>query len=137
MSESPKISVRPEAEKPGHVPADKVRYIDMYDLEGLEHGFHEAWMRIQGENEPDLVWTPYTGGHWVATRGDVIRECYSDPSRFSNEVVFLPREAGEQYQMIPTKLDPPEHTPYRKAIDRSLTLSRMRKTEEQVREIAR
>ncbi len=137
MAANPEITIRPEAERPAHVPADSVRYIDMYALEGLEHGFHEAWMRIQGENEPDLVWTPYTGGHWVATRGDVIREVYSDPTRFSNEVVFLPREAGEQYQMIPTKLDPPEHTPYRKAIDQSLTLSRMRKTEDRVRDIAR
>lgn len=137
MAANPEITIRPEAERPAHVPADSVRYIDMYALDGLEDGFHEAWMRVQGENEPDLVWTPYTGGHWVATRGDVIREVYSDPTRFSNEVVFLPREAGEQYQMIPTKLDPPEHTPYRKAIDQSLTLSRMRKTENRVREIAR
>ena len=136
MSAIPEAAIRVRADRPQHVPADRVREIDMYQLDGLEDGFHEAWMRVQQLNEPDLVWTPFTGGHWVATRGEVIREVYSDPSRFSNECIFLPREAGELYQMVPTRMDPPEHTPYRKAIDRGLTPAQVRKSEERVRAVA-
>ena len=128
--------LRARAEKPAHVPADSVREIDMYALDGLENGFHEAWMKVQEPDGPDLVWTPLTGGHWVATNGEVIREVYSDPARFSNEVIFLPRAAGEQYQMVPTRMDPPEHTPYRKAIDKGLNLAQMRKAEDGVRAVA-
>ncbi len=121
---------------PSHVPADLVREIDAYDLDGLEEGFHEAWKRVQQPDTPPLVWTPFTGGHWIATRGEVIDEVYRSPDRFSSRVIWVPREAGEAYDMVPTKLDPPEHTPYRKAIDKGLNLAEIRKVEEQIRGIA-
>lgn len=121
---------------PAHVPQHLVREIDAYNLDGLEEGFHEAWKRVQQADTPPLVWTPFTGGHWVATRGAVIDEVYRSPERFSSRVIWVPREAGEAYDMVPTKLDPPEHTPYRKAIDKGLNPSEIRKLEGQIREIA-
>lgn len=121
---------------PDHVPAERVRDIDMYDPDGIEHGFHEAWKRLQDQGFPDLVYTPLTGGHWVATRGEVIAEIYSDPSRFSSAVIFLPKEAGEKYSMVPTKMDPPEHTPYRKVLDKGLNHARIRKSQEVVTRVA-
>lgn len=127
---------RSRAPRPDHVPQDRVREIDMYALDGIEEGYHEAWKRIQTDDIPDLVWTPFTGGHWIATNGDTVREIYSDPSRFSSEVIFLPKEAGEKYDMVPTRMDPPEHTPYRKTLDKGLNLGRMRTVETKVREVA-
>jgi len=121
---------------PDHVPADRVRDIDIYALDGIGEGFHEAWKRVQTPETPPLVWTPLTGGHWVATRGVVIDEVYRDPARFSSRVIWVPREAGEAYDMVPTKLDPPEHTPYRKAIDKGLNLAQIRKVEGDVRAVA-
>lgn len=127
---------RVRAERPVHVPEARVRDIDMYALDGIEQGFHEAWKALQTPDTPGLVWTPLTGGHWVATRGEVIREVYSDPSRFSSEVIFLPKEAGEKYGMVPTRMDPPEHTPYRKLLDTGLNPAQIRKMEEKVRQAA-
>jgi cytochrome P450 len=124
------------APRPAHVPEDLVRDIDMYAPDGIEEGFHEAWMRLQKPGEPDLVWTPFTGGHWIALSGDVVREVYSDPTRFSSEVIFLPKEAGEKYEMVPTRMDPPEHTPYRKVLDKGLNMAQMRKVEADVRAVA-
>lgn len=124
------------AAKPDHVPVDRVHEIDMYALDGIEEGYHEAWKRVQDSGVPDLIWTPFTGGHWIATNGDAVREVYSDPTRFSSEVIFLPKEAGEKYQMVPTRMDPPEHTPYRKALDKGLSLAQIRKIEGKVREVA-
>jgi cytochrome P450 len=121
---------------PPHVPADHVYDVDMYALDGIEEGFHEAWKKLQGPDIPTLIWTPRTGGHWIATSGPVISEIYSNPDRFSSEVIFLPKEAGEKYAMVPTRMDPPEHTPYRKILDKGLNLAQMRQAEDRVREVA-
>jgi len=121
---------------PENVPEDRIYEINMYALDGIEAGYHETWLKIQQAGVPDLIWTPLTGGHWIATRGDVVREVYSDPSRFCSEVIFLPKAAGEKYAMIPAKLDPPEHTPYRQALDRVLNATQVRKLESRVRQMA-
>lgn len=122
--------------KPSHVPDHLVREIDMYAPEGIDNGYHEAWRSLQQPDMPELIWTPLTGGHWIATRGELIQEIYTDPTRFSSEVIFLPKEAGEKYLMVPTRMDPPEHTPYRKTLDKGLNLAQMRRVEDEVRAIA-
>lgn len=132
----PPVMSRARAPKPDHVPDDRVFEIDMYQLDGIEEGYHEAWKRVQQPGVPELIWTPFTGGHWIATNGDTVREVYSDPTRFSSEIIFLPKEAGEKYEMVPTRMDPPEHTPYRKALDRGLNLGQIRKVEAKVRDVA-
>ena len=134
--EPPLAPERHRAPRPAHVAEDRVREIDMYALLGIEQGYHEAWRALQTPDMPDLVWTPFTGGHWIAMTGDAVREIYADPSRFSSEVIFLPKEAGEKYQMVPTRMDPPEHTPYRKTLDKGLSLGQIRKVESRVRAVA-
>lgn len=121
---------------PDHVLPELVREVDAYALDGIEEGVHEAWRRVQQPDTPPLIWTPFTGGHWIATRGALIDEIYRHPDRFSSRVIWVPREAGEAYDMVPTKMDPPEHTPYRKALDRGLNPAEMRKVEGDVRAVA-
>lgn len=122
--------------RPAHVPEALVRDIDMYAPDHIDEGYHEAWRALQRPDMPELVWTPFTGGHWIATRSELIHEIYTDPERFSSEVIFLPKEAGEKYLMVPTRMDPPEHTPYRKTLDKGLNLAQMRRVEHHVRDIA-
>src|SRR3546814_4173744 len=38
--------------------------------------------------------------------------------------------------MVPTRMDPPEHTPYRKLLDTGLNLARIRDVEDKVRQTA-
>lgn len=121
---------------PDHIPAALVRDIDAYALDGIEEGFHEAWKKVQQADTPPLVWTPLTGGHWIATRGALIDDIYRSPDRFSSHVIWVPKEAGEKYKMVPTRMDPPEHTPYRKALDKGLNLGQMRKIEGDIRAVA-
>ena len=130
------VATRSKVAVPPNVPADRVYEIDMYALDGLDEGYHEAWKRIQRPGVPELIWTPFTGGHWIATSGSAIAEIYGDPTRFSSEVIFLPKEAGEKYAMVPTRMDPPEHTPYRKVLDKGLNPAAIRRVEQQVRDIA-
>lgn len=136
MTEAAIMNQRVKAVVPDNVPADRIRDIDMYALDGLHEGYHEAWKKVQQPGTPGLIWTPYTGGHWIATKGAMIKEIYSDPTRFSSEVIFLPKEAGEKYAMVPTRMDPPEHTPYRKVLDKGLNPSQIRMVEDKVRAVA-
>lgn len=136
MSEAATIDNRTRAPRPTHVPPELVRDIDMYALDGIEEGYHEAWKALQTPAMPELVWTPLTGGHWIATRGHLVKEIYENPDRFSSEIIFLPKEAGEKYAMVPTRMDPPEHTPYRKILDTGLNPSQIRKVEDAVRAAA-
>jgi camphor 5-monooxygenase len=123
-------------QRPDNVPDDRVYEIDLYALKGIEEGYHEAWKSIQTPEMPELVWTPFNGGHWIATNGATVREVYLDPVRFSSEVIWLPKEAGEKYELVPTRMDPPEHTPYRQALNNGLGLAHIRKIEGKVRAIA-
>jgi cytochrome P450 len=122
--------------RPANVPDDRVYEIDLYGLKGIEEGYHEAWKRIQTPGMPELIWTPFNGGHWIATNGATVREVYLDPARFSSEIIWLPKEAGEKYELVPTRMDPPEHTPYRQALNNGLGLAHIRKIEDKVRAIA-
>lgn len=121
---------------PAHVPRERVRDVDMYALEGIEEGPHQAWMRIRDDDTPALIWTPRCGGHWIATRGAQIREIYSDYQRFSSDVFIIPKDVGSETGFLPLSLAPPEHTPYRKAIDKIMSLARVRPLEDKVRAIS-
>lgn len=121
---------------PDHVPANIVYDIDMYALDGIHEDFHQSWKKLQDAGLPDIIYTPLTGGHFIATRGDVIDEVYRTPELFSSEIIFLPKEAGIKYAMVPTKMDPPEHTPYRKVLDKGLKLAEIRKSESDIRKVA-
>lgn len=139
MTEASEATVtdnRARAPRPAHVPPDLVRDIDMYALDGIEAGYHEAWAALKAADTPKLVWTPLTGGHWIAMDGPLVREIYEHPEMFSSEVIFLPKEAGEKYAMVPTRMDPPEHTPYRKLLDTALNPARIRELETLVRQCA-
>ncbi len=121
---------------PPHVPRDRLSDLDMYNHIVGDEDYHESWVRMQREHAHDLVWTPHHGGHWVALRGSMIREIYGDYSRFTSEVMYIPKAVGEKYDMIPVRMDPPEHTPFRGVLNKSFNLREIRKFEEDVRRIA-
>ena len=106
-------------DRPSHVPLERVVDFDMYQPPGVEHGFHEAWRTLQAPGVPDLVWTMRNGGHWIPTRGSVIRQVFADFEHFSSRVIVVPKAVGELHNMIPTTLDPPVHRPYRALLNDS------------------
>lgn len=130
------MNAKPLAERPAHVPADRVIDFDLYQPPGVEQGFHAAWQRLHAPGIPDLVWTPHNGGHWMATRGDKIAEVFGDYARFSCRVMLVPKAVGEQHQMLPVVLDPPAHRPYRLLLNSSLAPKIVRGLEGRIRELA-
>ena len=74
-------------------------------------GCHFAeWDEVR-EHTP-AFWNDVGDGHWVVTRFEAIRHALQDPSIFSNESTIIGQPEPE-YKMIPTFLDPPEHTKFR------------------------
>ena len=123
--------------RPDNVPADRVVDWDMYHPPGLEAGLHESWRQLHAPGVADLVWTPRNGGHWIATRGRLIEQMFRDPEHFSSECIWLPKEAGEEYEFIPTSMDPPEQTPFRELINTGIGLRVAKSIEEPIRQRAR
>lgn len=120
---------------PTHVPADRIRDVNIYALPGQEADYHAAWKALQ-DSSPELIWTPQNEGHWIAMRGDVLAEVQSDHERFSNSVIVLPKSVGEQHKLIPTTIDPPEHRPYRLLLNARLAPSAIRGLQDHMRATA-
>jgi camphor 5-monooxygenase len=120
---------------PAHIPADRIRDVNIYALPGQEADLHAAWKGLQ-DNSPELIWTPLNEGHWIAMRGDVLAEVQSDHERFSSSVIVLPKSVGEQHKLIPTTIDPPEHRPYRRLLNDGMSLSIVRAMHDQIRIVA-
>lgn len=124
------------AERPPHVAPDHVVDFDMYHPPQVRTGFHEAWLALQAPGVPEMVWTPRNGGHWIATRGDLIAQVFDDHARFSSRVIMVPKADGEHHKMIPTTIDPPEHRPWRMLLNDNLSPRAIRKVEGDIRGIA-
>lgn len=103
---------------PPNVPPGRVVDFDIFAPPGVEHDYFGAWQTLQAPGVPAVVWTTANGGHWIATRGSVIRQLWGDTERLSNEVLAVTPGLGEAMRFIPLQQDPPEHTPFRNAVMR-------------------
>lgn len=128
---------KPTVPVPAHIPQDRVVDFDIFAPPGIDElGLHEAWLRLQQSTAYDLVWTPHNEGHWIALRGQQIRAMYRDPARFSSHVIWLPKSEGENYGLVPTRLDPPEHTPFRQVLNKAVGITATKDMEPTVRAVA-
>lgn len=105
----------PPVAVPAHVPAALVFDFDFYDPPAVKDDVHLAWHRLH-DIAPDIFWTPRNGGHWVATRGEAIKEVQTDHVRFSHKYFTLPADPKQLFTPLPLGVDPPDHAPYRKII---------------------
>ena len=99
---------------PAHVAPERVFDFDFFDPPGWQEDIQLAWKRLH-DVAPDIFWTPRNGGHWVATRGEDIREVQTDFRRFSQRVMTIPA-AAQTFRILPANADPPEHDFYRRII---------------------
>jgi cytochrome P450 len=99
---------------PAHVPPELVHDFDFFAPPGAAEDIHLAWKRLH-EVAPDVFWTPRNGGHWIATRGEDIREIQTNHRRFSQRAMTVPASA-QTVRILPANADPPEHDAYRRLI---------------------
>lgn len=121
---------------PLHVPLDRIVDFDIYNPPLRETDIFEGWASLLRDDVPELVWTPRNEGHWLPTRSALVLEILHDHDNFSNNNVIIPKSHGDNYKVIPGYFDPPEHTPYRLALNTSLSPKIVRAVEERVRSIA-
>lgn len=82
-----------------------------------------------------VVHSPRYGGHFVATRYDDIHDIVRNPEVFSSRIINVPDSIGQDGEMIPIQIDPPDHTVYRGIINPLFSPKRMRDLEPQIRDI--
>ena len=88
---------------PEHVPPELVHDFDFLDPPGASDDVQLAWKRLHDE-APDIFWTPRNGGHWIATRGEDIREIQTNHRRFSQRVMTIPASA-QVFRILPANAD--------------------------------
>lgn len=93
------------------MPNELVVDVDYFNLPGSNEDVHLAWRRLQ--DGPPIIWTPRNGGHWIATRGKLIKEIQLDYQTFSMRYATIPKGSTPS---IPVESDPPEHSMYRAII---------------------
>lgn len=83
-----------------------------------------------------VAWTNGWGGFWALTKYDDIVAVLSDPATFTTTVQNVVPRVATSRRRPPLHLDPPEHTPYRKAIAPLFREARMEKWTPAVRQMA-
>ena len=118
--------------RPENVPADRVFDFDIYREipEGMD--FHAFWREIMEKTPHRLMWTPHNDGHWIALAAELSDIVMSEPDRFSNNTVLVPKAAGEAYRLIPLSLDPPEHRPFRNLLNENLGPKQLKPIEQSI-----
>jgi cytochrome P450 len=75
-------------------------------------------------------------GFWAITRYQDVLDILSDPGTYITSVRNVVPSSATTRRRPPLHLNPPEHTPYRRAIDRALSPSRVASLEPATRRIA-
>jgi hypothetical protein len=74
---------------PTHVPPELIVDFDYIADPEMAVDPHGAYLRLR--DGPALVYSTRHGGHWIATRQEVMSEIFHAPERFSNFPRVIPR----------------------------------------------
>lgn len=120
---------------PAHVPKSLVFDIDPFKLEGGNVDALKAWHKVQ-EGTPDLYYSPYCGGFWMANRAEIINEVLSDATLFSSvggvTIMAMPKEVEP---FPPLMVDPPNHGFFRQPLNLAMTPQKLQVLGARAREI--
>lgn len=122
----------PEANIPRNVPESRVVTVNIFDLPGGNSDAQMAWRRLR--DTADLVWTPFHGGHWIATGADIIEQIYRSPELFSSQESSLPK-GTHALPVYPLQADGELHTSTRRIFDAWFKPSALAPYRDQAREL--
>lgn len=105
---------------------------DIHSPDNVE-GVFDTYADMRGKCP--VAHSPKYGGHWVVTSYDDIHDIVRNPGVFSSRTINIPDSIGQDGEMIPIQIDPPDHTTYRGIINPLFSPKRMRDLEPQIREI--
>lgn len=108
---------------------------DVYEpgLPGPVDTMHEriAALRRRGP----VLFSPAHGGHWLVTDYALIQEVLRDSSVYSARSINLTKITDSGEKLIPSELDPPLHTAFRKALQPLFNPTRMKALEPTIRSL--
>jgi len=126
---------------PGHVPPELVRPCRIFDRVSV---FENPYETILPEihRGPTVFYTgnvnPGPVAGWVVRRAEDLRAIYNDTENFYKQGnTQFAAMIGEDWDIIPTELDPPRHAGFRAALNPVYSPSNMAKLDSRVREQAR
>lgn len=96
---------------------------------------HAEYARLRVECP--VAWTEGLGGFWALTRYEDVKRAASDSSTFITSVQNVVPKVAYTGRRPPLHLDPPEHTPYRKALNPLLSHERAETFAPRARELTR
>ncbi|MBF5092534.1 cytochrome P450 [Novosphingobium sp. NBM11] len=95
---------------------------------------HREYARLR--RECPVAHTDGLGGFWALTRYDDVKRAASDSSTFITSVQNVVPKVAYTGRRPPLHLDPPEHTPYRKALNPLLSLEKSEAYADKARALA-
>ncbi|WOF42267.1 cytochrome P450 [Sphingopyxis indica] len=96
---------------------------------------HQDYARLRAECP--VAHTDRLGGFWALTRYDDVQRAASDPRTFTTTVQNVIPKVAFTGRRPPLHLDPPDHTPYRRALNPLLSQERSEALAPRTRELAR
>lgn len=84
---------------------------------------HDMFRQLR--RECPVAWSNGWGGFWALTKYDDVVDVLSDPATFTTTIQNVVPRVATSRRRPPLHLDPPEHTPYRRAIAPLFRESRM------------
>jgi cytochrome P450 len=119
---------------PAHVPPSAV-----YDYDYLsslsDSGSHAECARALRDNAGEIFWTPRNGGHWIVQGAELSVRMLRDTELFSSHPDYN-KTRRFATMLLPSQVDPPAHTDYRRALSPVFSPGNMRKIEPDIRAIA-
>ncbi len=121
--------------------------IDLLDRDRFTEGIPHEWFTWLRHHDPVHFHTEPDGrGFWVITRYDDVVACNRDSATFSSEadrggvvtLEDLPETAGAASEggRLMLQMDPPDHTRYRRLVNRGFTPRMIARMTEHIRELA-
>jgi cytochrome P450 len=120
---------------PSHVPPERVRDVDLFNIPGASEDVHLAWKRVQ-DASPDLYYTPRYGGYWVLNRAELLEQVWPDHERFSSHRAIGIPSIPDMLLQIPIEVDPPEHRFFRHPINLAVSPRAIQEFTVQARDLA-
>lgn len=126
---------------PAHVPAELVLPYPLCARTTVYENPYETLIAAVHQGPKIFFSTevfPIGQSGWVVRDADYLREIYNDNDHFSKKgFTQMAAMIGEEWDVIPTELDPPRHTGFRRALNGLFTPNKMAELETRVRERAR
>jgi cytochrome P450 len=120
---------------PAHVPADRIVDFDYVNDPQFKVDPRQTYLRLR--NSPDLIYTPHNGGHWIATRRELITEIFQKPEIFSTFPYVIPRSVSSPEPRPFTEVNAPESLKYRRLLAPMMSPKSVLRFEQQAQLIMR